>query len=173
MKKSSIDTPISLAEAARLVGKSKTWLNKLVNDGYMKRLERGLYRPCDVAQGVLRFMQDERRRSSTTATLAQVQAMRAKEIAQRIAAREHESIDLAEALDVLDEIVGGMKSGFDGVAAACSRDAQLRIVIQEKIDAVLEQAAARLAQRERSLRESGEAFAAEEEDAAGSVGGEA
>jgi hypothetical protein len=172
MKKSSIDMPISLADAARLVGKSQTWIRKLVLGGYMKQLEHGRYRPCDVAQGVLRFMTDEQRRASKSGTLAQVQAARAREIELRIARADHEIVDLDEAIGVLDEVVGGLKADFDGLAASVSRDAALRAVIEDKVDAILKRAAEGLQQKAKALRASGTAIDADAEDDAGRVGEE-
>jgi hypothetical protein len=172
MKKSSIDMPISLAEAARLVGKSSTWINKLANGGYVRRLERGRYKPADVAQGCLRFMTDEQRRASKSGTLAQVQVARAREIELRIARVDNEVVDLVEATGVLDEIIGGLKADFDGLGASVTRDAVLRAVIEAKVDEILKRAADRLAQRASALRASGSAVDADAEDDAGRLGEE-
>jgi hypothetical protein len=171
MKKSSIDTAISLAEAARLVGKSSTWIGKLVHGGYVKRLERGRYRPCDVAQGHIRFMTDEQRRASKSGTLAQVQAARAREIELRIFRIDHEIVDLDEAIGVIDEVVGGLKADLDGLGASVTRDAALRAVIEAKVDEILRRAAESLQQKAKALRASGSAADAGSEDDAGSVGG--
>jgi uncharacterized membrane protein YccC len=172
MKKSSIDMPISLADAARLVGKSQTWIRKLVNGGYMKQLEHGRYRPCEVAQGVLRFMTDEQRRASKSGTLAQVQTARAREIELRIARADHEIVDLDEAIGTLDEVVGALKADLDGLGASVSRDAALRGQIEARVDEILRRASDRLQQKARALRASGTAVDADGEDDARPMGGE-
>lgn len=172
MKKSSIDMTISLADAARLVGKSKQWINKLVRDGYVRRLDRGRYKPSDVAQGCLSFLTDEQRRASKSGTLAQVQAARAREIELRMARADHEIVELDEVIGVLDEVVGGLKADLDGLAASVTRDAVLRAVIEAKVDEILKRAAEGLEQKARALRASGAAVDADAEDDAGPMGGE-
>ena len=162
---------ISATDAAKLIGKSRAWLAKLVADGFVKRYG-GLYKPADVAQGCIRFMTDERRRQSRTATLAAVQAARAREIELRIARADHEIVDLDEAIGVLDEIVGGLKADFDGLAASVSRDAALRAVIEAKVDEILKRAAEGLQQKAKALRASGAAADADAEDDTGRLGEE-
>jgi hypothetical protein len=161
---------ISATDAAKLIGKSRAWLAKLVAGGFVKRSNGGLYKPADVAKGCIRFMADAQRRASKSATLAAVQSARAREIELRIARADHEIIDLDEAIGVLDEIVGGLKADFDGLAASVTRDAALRTVIEGKVDEILKRAAEGLQQKARTLRTSGHATAPDAEDEAGSMG---
>ncbi|MGO9681465.1 MAG: hypothetical protein ACLPTZ_02425 [Beijerinckiaceae bacterium] len=163
---------ISATDAAKLIGKSRAWLAKLVADGFVRRGSNGLYKPSDVAQGCIRYMTDTQRRASKTATLAAVQSARAREIELRIARADHEIIDLDEAIGVLDEIVGGLKADFDGLAASVTRDAALRSLIEGKIDEILKRAAEGLQQKGRALRSSGTAIDADAEDDTGRMGGE-
>src|ERR1700730_5069714 len=123
---------LNTADAAKLIGKSTIWLAKLVTDGFVKpgdkRGRETVYKPADVAQGYARYLTDEQRRSSKSTTLSEVQAARAREIEMRIAREDHKLIELDEALSVLDEIVGGLKADFNGLAAAITRDQPLRLV---------------------------------------------
>jgi hypothetical protein len=160
---------ISSTDAAALIGKSRNWIAKLVADGFVKKTGQ-LFRPADVAQGHIAFLTDERRRASKTATLAAVQAARADEIRLRIARADHDVVDLDEAVGVLDEIIGGLKADFDGLAAATTRDAAFRSVIEGKVDEILKRAADRLAQKAQALRASGTAVDADAEDDARPVG---
>ena len=154
---------ISSSDAAALIGKTRAWIAKLVADGFVKKTGQ-LLRPADVAQGHIAFLTDTQRRSSKTATLAAVQAARAREIELRIAREENKLIDLDEALGVLDEIVGGMKADFDGLAASVTRDPALRSIIEEKVDAIYERHADALVQKANSLRTSGASIEADSED---------
>jgi hypothetical protein len=163
---------LSAKEGAKLIGKSRQWLEKLVSAGFVRRDEKGFYRPADIAQGQIAFMADEQRRASKTITLAAVQAARAKEIELRIAREDHRIVDLDEAIAVLDEIIGGLKADFDGLGASITRDAALRSVIDGKVQGILCHAADGLAQRARTLRASGSALAPDAEDDAGPMGGE-
>jgi hypothetical protein len=71
---------------------------------------------------------------------------------------------------VLDEIVGGMKADFDGLAASATRDSALRSIIEEKVDAIFQRHADGLSQKAKALRTSGAAPDADAEDDTGSVG---
>jgi hypothetical protein len=157
------DIVISSTDASMLIGKSRNWVAKLVADGFVKKTG-SLFKPADVTLGYLKFLADDERRHSKTATLSQVQAARAREIEMRIAREENKLIDLDEALGVLDEIVGGMKSDFDGLAAAVTRDATLRTIIEEKVDAIYKRHADALVQKANSLRSCGASIEADSED---------
>jgi hypothetical protein len=154
---------ISSSDAAALIGKSRNWVAKLVADGFIKKAGL-LFRPADVAQGHIAFLTDSQRRASKTATLAAVQAARAREIELRIARADHTIIDLDEALGVLDEIVGGMKADFDGLAASVTRDPALRSVIEEKVDEIYKRHADGLVKKALALRTSGAVVEADSED---------
>ena len=159
---------ISAKDAARLIGKSTVWLAKLVTDDFIKPGQKQgretVYKPADVAQGYARYLTDESRRSSKSATLSEVQAARATEIRLRIAREQHELIELDEALAVLDEIIGGLKADFNGLAASVTRDQGLRLTIEEKTDAIFKRHADALKQKAKSLREGGTAPDPDAED---------
>ena len=165
---------LNTADAAKLIGKSTIWLAKLVKDGFVKpgdkRGRETFYKPADVVQGFTSYLTDEQRRSSKSATLSAVQAARAREIEMRIAREEHELIDLNEAITVLDEIVGGLRADFSGLAASATREPAQRLAIEEKVDAIFQRHADALKQKVRALRASGAAPDADPEDDAGSVG---
>jgi hypothetical protein len=165
---------LNTADAAKLIGKSTIWLAKLVADGFVKPGDKqgreNVYKPADVAQGFARYLTDEQRRSSKSATLSAVQAARACEIEMRIAREDHKLIDLDEALAVLDEIVGGLRADFSGLAASVTRDSALRSIIEEKVDEIFQRHADGLNQKAKALRTSGAAPDADTEDDAGSVG---
>src|SRR3984893_12998702 len=131
------DVMLSNTDAAALIGKSRNWIAKLVAEGFVKKTGQ-FFRPAAVAQGYIAFLTDEARRSSKSATLSEVQAARAAEIRMRIAREQHELIELDEALAVLDEIIGGLKADFNGLAASVTRDSALRSIIEEKVDAIFQ-----------------------------------
>jgi hypothetical protein len=165
---------LNTADAAKLIGKSTIWLAKLVTDGFVKPGDKHgretFYKPADVAQGYARYLTDEQRRSSKSATLSAVQAARAREIEMRIAREDHRLIDLDEVLAVLDEIVGGMKADFTGLAASVTRDPAQRSTIEEKVDAIFQRHADGLKQKAQALRASGAAPDTDAEDDAGPLG---
>ena len=157
------DIVITSTDAGMLIGKSRNWVAKLVADGFVKKTG-SLFKPADVALGYLKFLADDERRHSKTATLSQVQAARAREIEMRIAREENKLIDLDEALGVLDEIVGGLKADFDGLAASVTRDPALRSIIEEKVDEIYRRHADGLEKKGSALRTSGASIEADTED---------
>jgi hypothetical protein len=155
--------PLSTIQAANLVLLSRARLYELTETGAIKRLAPNRYDITDVVHGYIKFLRDERR-GTKTATLSAVQAARAREIELRIAREEHQLIDLEEALGVLDEIVGGMKADFDGVAASVTRDPALRQIIESKVDEIFKRYSDGLDQKAHALRKSGAVAEADSED---------
>lgn len=163
-KVGSIDGAISLADAARLIGRTKQWVNTLVRDGWIPRSERGLYKPADVVQGYVRFILDEKKKGTKTTAQNRLQNARAAKIEQDTARDAHELIATEEAIGVLDEILGALKADLEGVPAGVTRDLELRRDIESKLDEIFGRAAARFEQKARDLRARGEADDAEPED---------
>jgi predicted transcriptional regulator of viral defense system len=59
---------ISADVAAKLLMVTPEWIRRLSKDGWIAKTERGRYRVVDVVQGYIRFLKDEARRSSKTAS---------------------------------------------------------------------------------------------------------
>lgn len=163
-RKSVVSAEISLAEAAELLGLTKQWINRLGRDGFVPKTARGRYRLVDVVQGYVRFLKDEERRTSKSASASRVQDARAREIELRTAREEHTLIETDEAIAVCDEIVGAYKSELAGLAARVTRDIDLRNKIETEVDDVCRRVAARFEQRASDLRSSGEVIAPDAED---------
>jgi hypothetical protein len=163
---------ISTKQAGVLLKLTQPRLSQLETAGWIARVGPGRWRLIELVQGYTKSLKDDTKRSSQTITLAAVQSARAREIEMRIAREEHKLIDLDEALSVLDEVVGGMKADFDGLAASVTRDPVLRSTIEVKVDEIYRRHADGLDQKARSLRASGAAIEADPEDDAGSVGGQ-
>lgn len=156
MKQISItNVVISRAEAAKLIGKSPRWINQLVNDGFVKQAQPGLYKPADVAKGFAASILDDKQKKSRSGTLATVQTARAREIDLRVAQKERKLIGIDEAIDLVDEVLGTLKSDFDGAAAGITRDQNLRVQIEGKIDEILKRASDNLEQKGAALRKGG------------------
>jgi hypothetical protein len=147
-------------------------VNQLVREGWIEKGGRNGYTIVGAVQGYIRFLKDEQRRASKSAALSRVQDARAREIELRTAREEHLLIETAEAIGVVDEIVGGLRSEVAGVPARLTRDVDLRRKIEAELDDVFRRAADRFEQKARDLRSSGEAVAPVAEDDAGSVGSE-
>lgn len=160
----SIAGAISLADAAKLVGRSKQWVNTLEREGWVKKEGRGLYRLTELVQGYARYLTEQRKSASKNAAQTRLQEARAAAIEQRTARDEHLLIDTNEAIAVLDEIIGGLRSELDGLPARWTRDVDKRRELEALLNDTFRRAAERLEQKASALRSSGEALDADAED---------
>lgn len=85
---------------------------------------------------------------------------KARAVELRTARDEGVLCDTAEAVAVVEEVLGTIRSGFGGLAARVTRDLALRDVINSQVDDTLERAAKLLARRATELRRGGEPPAA-------------
>src|SRR5258708_7702915 len=106
---------IGLADAARLIGKSETWVVRLVKEGDLKKVRTGKYRRADVAQAALRFREADDRRSSQTEEAKRVHAARAREIELRIARDEGRLIPLDDVRAAVADVLGTYRSDLEAV----------------------------------------------------------
>lgn len=128
---------LGLTEAARLIGKSPQWVRELVKGGYIKQPERGRYLATSVAQGALKFREDEDRRASKSAAASQRDDAKTRLLNIQIAERERKLIAFEEAEGVIDELVGDFKAALAGLPARVAKDPILRDQIERECDALL------------------------------------
>lgn len=79
-------------------------------------------------------------------------AAKARAVELRTARDEGVLCDTTEAVAMVEEVVGTIRSGFGGLAARVTRDLSLRAVIEGEVDNTLDRAAALLASRAAELR---------------------
>ena len=137
-----VPTPI----ACQLLMLSRQRLDQLAADGWIARVAPGRWRIVDIVQGYIRFLKDEERRRSKTATLSRVQEARAAEIELRTARDSGQIIEMAEALALVDAVVGGLKADLDGLPARVTRDMTERRKLEAELHDVLTRSADRLEQ---------------------------
>jgi phage terminase Nu1 subunit (DNA packaging protein) len=161
---SSVRATIGAEGIARLLMTTPRRVQQLVADGWIEKAGRNGYTIAGAVHGYIRFLKDEQRRASKTASLSRVQDARAREIELRTARDEHVLMETAECITVVDEIVGGLRSEIAGVPARVTRDIELRRKIATEIDDIFRRTADRLEQRASELRASGEAAVPVEDD---------
>jgi phage terminase Nu1 subunit (DNA packaging protein) len=149
---------------ARLLMVTPHWVRRLTNEGWIPRPARNRYRIAEGVQGYIRFLRDEQRRASKSASASRVQDARACEIELRTAREENRLIETEEAIAVCDEIVGAWRSALSGLPARITRNLELRRRIETEVDDICRSVADRLAERARALRACGEALAPDPED---------
>lgn len=140
-----INATISTSESAGLLAVSKTYVRKLAADGWISQAAPGRFRLGDVVAGYVKFLKDDARRSSKTASASRAQDARAREIDLRIAREEKELIPLDVATYAIDEFVTTAVREFRNIPARATRDLAVRKKLQTEIDAALTAVADRAA----------------------------
>jgi hypothetical protein len=133
---------ITVGVAARLLMISEVRVRRLVDLGHIKRAKKGQYQLVDVVQGYIRFLKDEERRTSKTATASRMQDAKTAEIELRLAEKRRELIPVEDASAVIDIIVGKVRSEFSGLPARVTRDMDLRRRLEDETNASLNRLAA-------------------------------
>lgn len=139
------DALISAKETATLLQVSPTYVRQLAAEGWISKADDSKYRLGDVVAGYLKFLKDETRRSSKTASASRVQDNRAREIEMRIAREEKELIPLDVAVYAVDQFVAASVMEFRNIPSRFTRDIALRKKLQVDIDAALSAVADRAA----------------------------
>ena len=156
---------ISAQDAAKLLMlEGPRWVQKLAQDGYIQKTGRDRYLTVSVVQGYIRFLKEERKSESRSASENRVRDARAREIEIRTARADRELVELDEVSAVFDEVVGAVKREIEGVSATVTRDMALRRKIDEAIDEVFSRATARIVKAIGALAEGGAALETDEED---------
>jgi len=129
---------LSSADAAALLTVTPEWLRRLTKDGWIKKLGKDRYRVIDVVQGHIRYMKDEARRASKTASATRVQDARASQIELAVAREQRDLIEIEDVQAVLSETLGTLRSELSGLPAACTRDLGLREVIEKNLHDIID-----------------------------------
>lgn len=129
--------PISEAAAELQIGAER--IRQFVKDGLVERGPRGMVSLLSLYRGYVKFLRDDQRRSSKSASTSRVNDARAKEIELKTAEREGRLMDVDEVRDVVSEWAGKLRAGLSGLPARLSRDMTFRRKIEAEIDDVLRQ----------------------------------
>jgi len=127
---------ITAAQASTLLMISQQRVRQLVRDGYIPRTERDAYPLVGVVQGYLRFLRDDERRSSRSASAANLNDARRQEIERRSAEREAALVDVDEARGLYSDLTGEIVKTLAALPARCSKDPATRNAIATQCDAI-------------------------------------
>lgn len=161
--------------AGRLLMKSSERIRQLAREGWIPRHGTGAntrYALVDVVQGYIRFRDDADRRATKTASATRISDARAREIELRTAIREGHLIDLDEAVEAVEDLVGLLRSELSGLPARCTRDLQVRRTIETARNDILDRIADLATQKAIAMAARRNADEAKPSDAAGRVGGD-
>jgi hypothetical protein len=160
--------------AGRLIMKSGERVRQLAKEGWIPKHGTGQgarYALVDVVQGYIRFRDDVDRRGQKTAAATRISDARAREIELRTAIREGRLIDLDEALDAVEELIGLLRTELSGLPARCTRDLQIRRTIETVRNDILDRIADLAEQKAKDMGTRRSAGTAIEANATGQVGG--
>jgi hypothetical protein len=132
---------ITIDVAAKLLMVTPEWVRRLTKDGWIAKTERGRYRVVDVVQGYIRFLKDEARRATKTASHTRLQDIRARK--EELAARE--LVPLVEAMTLVGEVAGAVVARVNAIPARFTRNIEQRAALQREVDEALAEVADRTA----------------------------
>ena len=157
---------ISVEVAAKLLMVTPEWIRRLSKDGWITKSDRGRYRVVDVVQGYVRFLKDEARRSTKTASHSRLQDIRTRKEELNVAQTERELVPLADAMTLVDEVAGAVVARVNAIPARFTRDIEQRALLQREVDDALAEVADRIEKLGSAFR-SGRDDSAADEEAAG------
>jgi len=136
---------ITVAQAARLLMVSETWVRRLCGDGYLSRLPDGRLPIVGAVQGYIRFLKDDERRASKSAANHRLQDAKAEEVRARIAQKHDELMPIEDAEAVLDDLLKTVRARLAGLSNKITCDPAMRSQIKKELrDALARMADARV-----------------------------
>ena len=129
---------ITVKQAALLLLCTEQWIYDLGKRGAIPRPVDGMLPLVETIQGCVRWIKDEQRRSSKSASASRVQEARAREIEIRNHQLENRLVEIADVEAVNSEILGTFRNELAGVPAAATRDLALRRKIEASLNAALD-----------------------------------
>lgn len=152
MKALDLDALVPVAQMAELLMVTQQHLALLQRDGKIpKSGSPGAVVMRVLVQGYIKWIKDENARASKSGSQSRVQQARAQEIELRIARDEGLLVEMEKLFAIFAETFGSLRSELAGVAAASTRDPELRIVIEGHINDAVERLRTRFEARAREL----------------------
>lgn len=143
---------IPLKQAAALLMVTDQWIRDLAKKGYVPKPENGMVPLVAVVQGYIRWLKDEERRTSKTATASKVQEERALEIKQRREVAAGNLVYMNTVETMFADVFGVLRSEFAGIPAAATRDLSIRAEIESRQNDAFARARERFAKQSAALR---------------------
>lgn len=132
---------ISTEQASRLLMISGERIRQLVKMDYIPRIAKGKVPLVGAVQGYIRFLKDEERRSSKSATATRMQDAKASLIDINIKERLRQLVPIEDAQAAFDIVLGKVRAEFDGLPARMTRDMELRRKLEAEVNESLKRIA--------------------------------
>ena len=146
---------MTIAQAATLLMVTPQWVRDLAKQGAIPKPVSGMVPQVATIQGYIKWLKDEDRRSSKSASASRVQDARAREIEIRSAKEEGSLIDIEDVEITYEEILGAYRSELAGIPAGVTRDLALRAVIESRLNDAIARCRARFQAASASVRQGG------------------
>ena len=124
---------ITTAQAAKLLMCTEAWIGKLHKMEYFPKVGRGRWNLVAVVQGNIRFLKDEDRRSSKSASASRMTEIKADRLEMQMKAERRELVPLEDAQLVLDTSAGLIKSEMMAIPAKFTRDIAKRVRLEKLV----------------------------------------
>jgi len=149
MTKATVVTATGLAKHLDL---SRQRVMQLVDEGVIARLADGRFDQDVCRIRYIRFVREEGRRANTSEETRRLIDAKARSVEIANLKREGELAPVAEAIEFVNECLGGFKSDMDGFAASVTRDVTLRQRIDARVNEIFRASSERFAREAAKLR---------------------
>ncbi|HVV60225.1 MAG TPA: hypothetical protein VHD14_00560 [Pseudolabrys sp.] len=132
---------VTAAELGRHLGLSRVRVGQLAEYGTLKRSPSGRFDQDACRLAYIGFLRAQRRGDGRSPGRGRLDAAKAKQIEIAIAREERRLIKMDEALGFVDELVGGLRSDFQGLGARVTRDLPMIRKIDAEVDGIFNRTA--------------------------------
>lgn len=143
---------VSATEVGRHLEMSRQRVGQLEAEGVFPRLANGRFDLTACRIAYIRWLKDENRRGSKAAGASVFQVARTREIEQRIAREDGKLIPIDEVQAGITDILGTYRAELSGVAAASTRDLDVRAAIESNLNGAIERCRTRFEAMEGDVR---------------------
>lgn len=147
---------ITTAQAAKLLMVSEAWIGKLHKMEYVPKAARGKWNLVAVVQGYIRFLKDEDRRSSKSASHSRMTDIKAERLEMQMKAERRELVPFEDTRLVLDTAAGLMQSSLMAIPAKFTRDIAERRRLEGMIAQALNDIADGMEKKAEALKKGGD-----------------
>lgn len=157
---------------ARCWGLVKPRISQFVAEGWLKPVgKKGQYDWFEACAGYVRWLRDENRKTSKSASDSRMRDAKAHDIEVRTRQRLSRLVPIEIYDEMIDGFAGVVRSEFAGLAAACTREIAMRRIIEREVNARLRRIAEHALAQAIRLEALGGADHAVRADRAGPLGG--
>ena len=146
---------LTTAQAGNLLELTPARIGQLIKSGFIEKRGRDQVPLVSAVRGYIRFLKDEERKSSKTASASRVHDARARDIELKIAERENRLVDIEDAIGAMDDVVGAVKATMSGVPAQFTGDLSQRAKLETLLGQALNAAADMVSAQAADLRSGG------------------